>query len=238
MSRTMASTSSKSSDRQVQLTIVACRDVATRSATPRSSSSSARTSADRCTVPRSSTRPVRYARPRAIGRLVHAARIDHRVDRHGRRGRRLLNDHDGAAVEHGPDGRQPSQRQPSSRLVLRLSAGAGTSRRCGSTVTAVRRATSDTSSAVTRATRACSSSKYPGPVTVSKYPKLVRDVRHAIGLEDEAGTKLPAGPCRLLIAHAELADLVDLVDSRGLEPGQRHALHRRQRNRCTRTAAR
>ena len=221
---------SKSSDRQVQLTTVACRDVATRSATPRSSSSSARTSADRCAVPRSSTRPVRNASPGRVGRLVHAAGCDHRVDRHGRRRGRLLNDHDSAAVEDGPDRRQPSHRRRRHGCALHLRQGLEPANRAIRRVAAVRRATSETSAAVTRATRACSSSKKPGPVTVSKYPSWC-----AMFVTLSVSKTKRARSCRraradLLVAHAELADLVDLVDGRGLEPGQGDALHRRQRD--------
>ena len=58
-SATMASTSAKSSARQVHATVMVWRVVPALSETPRSSSSSAMTSAERRSVPRSMTRPVR-----------------------------------------------------------------------------------------------------------------------------------------------------------------------------------
>ena len=84
-------------------TISRVTDVATRSATPRSSSSSARTSADRVVVPRSMTRPSEIRQAGRSAGSCTLARTESRVDRDGRRDRRLLHDDDAPlAARFGP----------------------------------------------------------------------------------------------------------------------------------------
>ena len=171
MSSTIASTSSKSSDRHVQRR-------PSHAATSRRAARRRGRRALRRARRRNGARPAIEDAPEQVGqagpveRLVNSAGADGRVDRDGRRGRRLLNDDDGAVREHRSNRRQSahaaSSRAPA--VSLPLSMRAGTSRRCGSPAAAGGARRPATSVGVTARPATACRSKNPGPVTVSKYP--------------------------------------------------------------------
>ena len=170
---------------------------------------------------------VRQAGP--IGRLVHTARADGGVDRHGRSHERLLDDDHGTAREHGPDRRQSAHHCRRHAWLSGATWGWNqpTVRFAGSRR---RRAASDTSAAVTRATRDCSSIEEPRPGDGLEVPELMRDVRDAVGLEHESSAQLTPGAGGLLFGHAALPNAVERLERRRFERREADALHGRHRD--------
>ena len=185
-------------------------------------------------VPRSMSRPRNHARPGEIVRLLQAAGPERHVDRDGGRERRLLDDHHGA-VRAAParTGVSPLVTDGASRLVLQRPEPADRAPLAGQPPRGDVRDLRGRHRLQPRRERL----EVPGTGDGLEVADLVRDVRDAVGLEDEPGPQLPFRARDFVLGQARLPARVRSPASRPLRARRSGTpSHGRERRRCRETA--